>query len=691
MAQAIAFDPLLPWGLIAGLAALSLLVVLVALWRGLAGWWLRAAAALVLLVALANPSLRQEDRTPVSNIAVVVLDESASNRIDGRGEQAAAALQGLEAELDRLAQAGALETRTVRVLDRGDDGTALLGALAEAAAELPAERIAGAILVTDGQAHDPAALDAFPGPVHVLLTGSEEDWDRRVTIETAPAFAIVDEPVSLRLKVEDLGAAPEAGGMVDLAIALDGAEPERFQIPVDRSVTLPVTLTRGGVNVLEISTPVAEGELTDRNNAAIVSMNGVRDRLRVLLVSGEPYPGERTWRNLLKSDSAVDLVHFTILRPPDKQDFVPVFELSLIAFPTQELFMEKVDEFDLIIFDRYKRRGILPNHYFENIARYVREGGALLIGSGEEIAGADSLARSPLNAILPVTPTSRVLEEGFLPAVSALGERHPVTAGLEEQAPRPPGEDGAPGWGRWFRMAEVETLSGTAVMEGPDARPLLVLDRMEEGRVAMLASDQAWLWSRGFEGGGPQAELLRRLAHWLMQEPELEEETLSGERREGELVVSRRTLADAVDPVTVTSPSGAVAAVEMREVAPGRWEGRLEAEENGVWRLENGALAAVAVVGPRAPREFADPVSTGAVLAPLADATRGGIKRLEDGLPGLRMVRAGRVAEGRGWIGLADRAAYQLRDIRQVSLAPGWLMLLFAGAFAFAAWRVEGR
>ena len=689
MFQAISFDPLLPWPLIGSLAALSAVLVALALWRGLRGWWLRGLAALVLLAALANPSLREEDRAPVANIAVVAVDESASNAIDGRAATTAAALAEVEAALDRLG--GGLDVRVLRVTDRGDEGTALLGALAEASAELPPERIAGAILITDGQTHDPEALTAFPGPVHTLLTGSAEDWDRRVVIETAPAFAIVGEAVSLRLKVEDLGAAPETEGTVDLTIALDGSEPQRFSVPVNRSVTLPVTLNRGGVNVLEIATPGVDGELTPRNNAAIVSINGVRDRLRVLLVSGEPYPGERTWRNLLKSDSGVDLVHFTILRPPDKQDFVPVFELSLIAFPTQELFMEKVDEFDLIIFDRYKRRGILPNHYFENIARYVREGGALLVSSGEEIAGADSLARSPLDAILPVTPTSRVLEEGFTPRIGAVGARHPVTAGLEAHAPRPPAEDGAPGWGRWFRMAEVELDSGAAVMEGPDGRPLLVLDRQGEGRVAHLGSDQAWLWSRGFEGGGPQAELLRRLAHWLMQEPELEEEVLSGARQEGELVLSRRTLAETVDPVTVTSPSGAVATVEMTEVAPGRWEGRTEAEENGVWRLTEGDMAAVAVVGPRAPREFADPVSTDAVLAPLAAATRGGIKRLEDGVPGIRMVREGRVSEGRGWIGLADREAYQLRDIRQMALAPGWLMLLLAGGFAFAAWRIEGR
>ena len=689
--QAIGFDPQLPLGLLAALAAISLVVLALALWHRLAGWWLRALAALVLLVALAQPSWRQEDRLPVPGIALVVLDESASNRIAERPEQLAATRAALEARLAALAEGGALEVRELRVTERGAEGTRLLTALAEAAAELPSERIAGAILVTDGQVHDAEALGPFPAPVHVLLTGSAADWDRRVVVETAPAFAIIGEPIHLVLRIEDLGAAPSAGGVAPLTLSLDGTEPIRFDVPVGRPVTLPVTIERGGINVLEIATPEVAGELTPRNNAAIVSINGVRDRLRVLLVSGEPYAGERTWRNLLKSDSAVDLVHFTILRPPEKQDFVPVFELSLIAFPTQELFMEKVDEFDLIIFDRYRRRGILPNHYFDNIARYVRDGGALLIGAGEDFAGVESLYRSPLREILPVSPTARVVEEGFHPRISEIGARHPVTAGLEAHAPRPAAEDGTPGWGRWFRLVEVDALAGQTVMTGPEDRPLLVLDRQGEGRIAVMASDQAWLWSRGYEGGGPHMELLRRLAHWLMQEPELEENVLRGSAEGGEIVITRRTLEAEVPPAAITSPSGETAEAALAEVAPGRWEARIPADEDGVWRLVNGDLAAVAVVGPPAPREFENPVSGGEVLAPVAAATRGGVTRIEDGLPEIRMVREGRVSAGRGWIGLSDREAFQLRDIRQVALAPAWLMLILAATLAIAAWRVEGR
>lgn len=157
------------------------------------------------------------------------------------------------------------------------------------------------------------------------------------------------------------------------------------------------------------------------------------------------------------------------------------------------------------------------------------------------------------------------------------------------------------------------------------------------------------------------------------------------------MLISRRTLADGVPPVMATSPSGVTSELTLAETAPGLWQGKIEQAENGVWRFENGDKQAVAVVGPSMPKEFENPISTPAPLQLLADATRGSTRRLEEGLPDVRVVREGRVAAGRGWIGLADREAYQLRDIRQVDLAPGWLSLLLAAGLIFAAWRVEGR
>ncbi|MHA3914151.1 hypothetical protein [Halovulum sp. GXIMD14793] len=698
MIDSISFAPLVPWPFVIAAAAISVALILLALWRGLSGWWLRALAGAVLVLALADPSLKQEDRDYLQDIVLMVVDETASQRIDVRPDQMSRASTEVNAALsalgERAGEAG-IDIRTVRVTDGvgedADRGTRLAVALASAAAEVSADRIAGAIILTDGQVHDPDFLTEFPAPVHVILTGRPGEWDRRIRVKTAPSFAIVGEKIELEMEVQSLGDAPDSGEMIPLLISVNGENPRVFEVPGNRNITLPIELDRGGMNVLQITVPSAKGELTDRNNSAVISVNGIRDRLRVLLVSGEPYAGERTWRNLLKSDSAVDLVHFTILRPPEKQDGVPVFELSLIAFPTRELFMDKVHEFDLIIFDRYRRRGVLPTLYIDNITQYIRDGGAVLIASGPAFGGAESLYRTPLRDVLPAMPTKRVLEQGFVPMISDVGRRHPVTRGLETFAPRPAAEDGTPGWGRWFRLVEMEQLSGNAVMEGPGGRPLLLMDRVGEGRIAMLASDHAWLWSRGFEGGGPQQELLRRLAHWLMQEPELEEEVLVAEPSGSEVVITRRTLGDSVGDVEIRTPSGQVEVLPLTEVAPGEWKAQFPAAENGVYRLREGDTETVTAIGPAAPKEFENPISTAAVLAPLSEATGGGIFRMSDGLPDIRRIREGRIATGRGWIGLEQREAYDVRDIRLTPLAPGWLVLLIAASLVFVAWRIEGR
>ncbi|WP_407943259.1 hypothetical protein [Mangrovicoccus ximenensis] len=560
--------------------------------------------------------------------------------------QTEAALEGLRAE---VAARPNTELREVTVRDaEGNEGSLVMQAVSEALADEPRARVAGIVVVSDGQIHDMAQMPAVPAPVHLLMTGHDTDWDRRLIVRNAPAFAILNEEFHLTLRIEDQGDVPEGiGGAANLALSVDGSEPQTYRVPVGQDIDLPVVLPHGGMNVIQFTLEDAPGELTDRNNSAVLQINGVRDRLRVLLVSGEPHAGERTWRNLLKSDSSVDLVHFTILRPPEKQDGVPVTELSLIAFPTRELFLEKIDEFDLIIFDRYKRRGILPVIYLDNIRQYVMDGGAVLVAAGPDFAGATSIYRTPLSEIIPAEPTARVYEEGFKPLLTDLGRRHPVTEGLDAWgAENAPEGETAPHWGRWFRMIDLDPKSGETVMSGPEDKPLLVLDRVGEGRVALLASDHAWLWNRGFEGGGPQLELLRRLAHWMMKEPELEEEALWAEAEGQSMTVIRRTLEDGIGTITVTGPGGESWELEAGEVSPGRFEAEFDAPEIGLYRITDGDLDAVIALGPSAPREFEQTIASGEAIAPLVEGTRGGVMALEDGMPDLRETRAQPVERG---------------------------------------------
>ncbi len=682
MGRVVIFDPLVVWPVIFGLAVFALLLLGLAVWRGLAGWAFRAGAALVLLGALANPSLQSEDRAPLTDIVLLVVDESASQKLSDRPAQTEAAVADIQRQVAAMDHT---ELRVIRMGDgAGDAGSLAMTALAEALAAEPRARVAGAIVISDGQVHDLELAPTMPAPLHLLLSGRDSDWDRRLVVKDAPAFAILGEEFNLTLRIEDQGAASGAES-VDLTITVDDGDPATFQVPVNQDLQLPVTLEHGGMNVLQFATPGAQGELTDRNNAAVVQINGVRDRLRVLLVSGEPHAGERVWRNLLKSDASVDLVHFTILRPPEKQDGIPVSELSLIAFPTRELFVEKIDEFDLIIFDRYRMRGILPMSYLQNVADYVRRGGTVLVAAGPEFGAVDSLWRSPLADILPVEPTSRVIEEGFRPALTDIGRRHPVTEGLEALAP-------PDGWGRWFRLVDVIPKAGQVVMSGPGDRPLLVLNRVEEGRVAVLASDQAWLWGRGFEGGGPQLELLRRLAHWMLKEPELEEEALTATAKGQVLTITRRSVADTPPgDLKVTAPDGTEVTLPLPEIEPGKYQTDWEAPLIGLYRLENGDLTRVVAVGPSAPREFVETIASGAGISPIVAATNGGVLRLADGIPDLREARPGRPAAGRGWIGITPRDAYMTQDVTVLPVLPSWAWLVMAALLAVAGWLVEGR
>jgi hypothetical protein len=687
MTQTLIFDPLVPIIAFFGIAAIVALGIAFALWRRLPGRWLRGAAAIALLCAIAGPSMQQEDRAALSDIVLAVVDESASQRIADRPSQNDAALANITAQIARLDNT---ELRVVRVSDgEGDTGTALMTATTHALSEEPQGRVAGVILISDGRLHDIERAPRLPAPMHLLLTGQPDDWDRRLVVSHAPAFAILGEQVTLTLRIDDQGAAP-ATQAVELSIAVDGEPAISLPIPIGQDIEIPFELPHGGMNVVQFSIPEAEGELTARNNAAVVQINGVRDRLRVLLVSGEPHAGERTWRNLLKSDQTVDLVHFTILRPPEKQDGVPVNELSLIAFPTRELFVEKINDFDLIIFDRYRRRGILPGDYFNNIREYVEQGGAVLVSSGPEYGGAESIYRSPLGQILPGAPTARVFEEGYTPQITDIGQRHPVTEGLEDFAPDT--VDGSPGWGRWFRLVDVHVpQEATTVMSGLDNRPLLVLNRIGEGRVSLIASDHSWLWDRGFEGDGPQLELLRRLAHWMMKEPELEEESLWAEPSGQTMRIIRRTLDETVDDVTVTHPDGTQTDLTLEQVSPGRFETLWKGPEIGLYRLDDGTETSVIALGPAAPREFEQTIASGEILDPVIAGSGGGILTVSEGDISIRNVRAGRPANGRGWIGITPRGAYQTADISITPILPAWAWLLLAGMLSIGAWLREGR
>jgi hypothetical protein len=688
VAFGISFSPLVPIEFVWAAAVIAAVVAaLLALTRS-RGAVIRAGALALMVLALANPSLTREDRDPLTSVAVVVVDKSASQNFGDRAAQTEAARAAVA---ERLARIPGIETRVIEAgeADGETDGTRLFSALNATLADVPPDRVAGAIFITDGRVHDvpsDAGALGFSAPVHGLITGSPNEKDRRVVLVAAPRFGIVGQNQTISFRVEDEGV---RASPTEVKISRDGELLDRRVVTPGRQVDVQIQIPHAGQNIIEIEAAPLEGELTPVNNRAVVSIDGVRDKLRVLLVSGEPHAGERTWRNLLKSDANVDLVHFTILRPPEKQDGTPINELSLIAFPTRELFQQKINDFQLIIFDRYARQGVLPIVYFDNITKYVRNGGAVLVAAGPDYAGPISIWRTPLDAILPSEPTGHVTETPFHAHLTELGRRHPVTRGLEGANEDPPH------WSRFFRVIDTKTVDGMPLMNGAGDVPLLVLAREDKGRVGVILSDHIWLWARGYEGGGPHIDLLRRTAHWLMQQPDLEEEALRLLVHGREITVQRQTMAETVAPVILTSPSGAQRNLTLDPAEPGVWRKTADATELGLWRATDGKLTTLVNVGPANPKEFSEVTSTAAVMEPLAEATGGGVRRISDGsgltIPRILGVRSSDTLKGDDWIGLKVREASVVRGIGVLPVFAGLLGLLLLVGSLGLMWGREGR
>ncbi len=675
-ASRLSFDPLIGWPLFWGLAIICVISLAVYIIAFRKAWLTRTLAAGFGLLALSNPAIVEEEREPLPSVAAIIVDRSDSMSFGDRMETASAAFEALRAELDADPS---IDLRVIESETQGD-GTRLIGALEGLMADVPRDRIAGTILITDGQIHDlPQDLSRIRelGPIHALITGNPDASDRRITLVQAPNFDIVGDEAEFVIRVDD----PD-GGTVPVNYAINGGRAEVQFIQAGEDTSILIEVERRGDNIVVFETPQGDQELTLANNRTAATISGVRDGLRVLLVTGRPNASGRVWRDLLKSDPSVDLVHFTILRPPYKRDITPLEEMALIAFPTEELFEEKLDGFDLIIFDQYERRGVITMGYLADVARYVDEGGALLVIAGESFAGPASLARTPLAGILPALPTGEIITEDVMPTLSDEGVRHTITEDFAGQR-----------WGKWLRYIQARSDTGDVLMRTETGAPLFAVDRVGDGRVAQLLSDQIWLWARGYDGGGPFSDLIRRSVHWLMKEPELDERQLQLIAQGATVRATLRTLADRAAPLIIETPDGSFLEPEWRSDGPGSYNAEVPVDQLGLYRAQSGGLEAVALNGPANPREFAALEATDTVLAPLIASTNGGSYTLDTvgERPDIRKVGRTADASGRNWLGLRERGAYAVRSSTSLPLLPGLLAIGLILIMLLLAWRREGR
>ena len=639
---------------------------------------------LIIILSLANPVIMSENRESLPDTVAVILDLSPSQSINDRKKNALEVYENLKNQLGKINN---LEVRYKTI--NGEKGTNIFNPLSSLIGDIPDNRLAGAIIITDGQIQDVPEINAlnFPAPINFLITGNKNEYDRRLIIEESPRFGIVGEEVTIKLRVEDINAdVPNAL----VTINMNDKDKQSRSIPIGESVSITLPLERAGITSLNIEVEEGKNELTLKNNQIVISINAIRERLKVMLVSGEPNMGLRNWRNLLNSDPSVDLIHFTILRPPNKQDLTPVGELSLIPFPSRELFQLNLNSFDLIIFDQYHLRGILPQYYLKNIVEYVVNGGALLDTAGPAYAGPYSLSLSPLQSILPTEPTGEVVVEEFVPNITNYGLRHPVTANLQEIN----GDKIENNWGSWFRMVEGLAVDGDVLLEGPENRPLLVLNRIGQGRVAQILSDQSWVWTRSDSNKGPQADLLRRLVHWLMKEPDLEENELSAKFENNTLIIRKNSLIPDLNSVKIISPSNETEIIDLEDIGSGQQVAKIPEPEPGIWKLSSGNSNISVIIGNYNSAEFNDVRATDKSIELLAESTLGSIKWINtERNTSLKInhIEKNKITNNNKNIKLYKNEQFFVQSMDQIPLAPWYLALLLSILLLFLSWYRESR
>ncbi|UMM63600.1 DUF7408 domain-containing protein [Aristophania vespae] len=660
------------------------------------GQLIKSFAFVILLMFLAGPGIRQARYQPQPQDALIVVDHTASMNIRDRRDIADKAADNLAQQASQIA---GVSTYRLDVNDDNQQGTHLFEAIKEEAQNHP--NLSAIFLLTDGMNHDtPQKLDnILPGfkgrflPVHLLLTAKGEEKDRALQLLSTPPYAIMGTEAHIHIRVNDLGG--KTGQSVKIYKRQNSAKPKFIADTLTgQTIDIPVKITQNGSNLIELSASKLPDEASTRNNRLVVSIQGIQDHLKVMLVSGAPNQSARVWRDLLKADPSVDLVHFTILRSPETSDDTPISDLALIPFPTHELFVEKTNQFDLIILDSFDNPNILPESYIDNITRYVRQGGGLLVVSGSELAEPGSLQDTSLGEVLPARVTYKGAETGvFKPVISPFGQNHPVTNHLSQKGPW--GDE----WGPWYRLLKTTQIKGKVLLATKEGTPLLAIRHDDKGRVAQILSDQIWLWSRGGSGGGPQKELLRRLSHWLMKEPDLEGERLKARLDDHKIIVDRYSLTPHDFLMAdISSPLGEHFQVKMQPVSDdsNHLKGSLtltsdEEDNQGIWTIRQNGLATFIADTALQTIEMQDLRSTAHKLEPLVEKSGGGIFWIGDHkVPTLRQVAEGHKAFGTDWTGLPLHREKIMGADHLRSILPSWLALILILPLLALSWWREG-
>jgi uncharacterized membrane protein len=584
---------------------------------------LRLIAGLALIFVVLNVSTLSTTQQSKEGIVVIAVDESYSNTINQRDVQTAEALQATLAKIEALPQLKAKIIRAPAAVNKYTE-TNLFKAIDKGLSDIPPEQRSGVIIISDGNIHDvPVDLNAAEmqqkyGPIHLVMTGKDKEKDRRLEIKKAPLYGLKGTDARIEFVIHDT--VLPLNSPVNLTLSTPDGSKRVITAQIGKRQSVYVPIEHAGTNPIEIVVDPLKGEISQSNNRRAVIIQGIRDKLNVLLVSGAPHEGGRYWRNLLTSDPAVELVHFTILRDIDSKDNTARNEMALIPFPHQQLFHEQLNSFDLIIFDRYRNQGILQQKTYRNLARYVRKGGGVLIASGPEYVSPKSIYNTAFKDVLIGSPNKDSIERPFKPHLSDQGKIHPITRGIDN------GLFTGENWAEWLRQIDVTSnpASGEKVlMSGIDDRPLLLIGEKDNGRIIHLTSDQIWLWARQYQQGGPYIDLMRKMIHWLLKEPSLEEGQIELSLDQDEIAVARY-INPAGETLKYTDPDGIEKPLPLKQGRDKIFHARIDASKQGLYSFSAGKNTAYIIAGAYDTLEQTNLIRSTEIIQPALSQTGGG-------------------------------------------------------------------
>ncbi len=685
------FDPILQIKYIFIFSIFFILSLVICHYYKIKHLYLRTLSFLVFLVFILNPQINKKNAEYHKDIVIVVSDMTQSIIETRKAKEVELISKDLSRQLKEIGNIEQINIKLenykkIELSNAKEIETSLFREVNNVINNLNIERLSGIIIITDGQIHDFHNYNKLLSktPIHYILVGNKNEKDRILKTTNIPKYAVLGKKYEIFVNIKDN---TEKKNLKTDFYLNEQLIDTKYLFP-NKNYEIPLPTLSIGKNILEIRTEETDIEISKLNNYQIHEINGIQDKLKVMLISGEPNMGLRNLRNILNSDPNIELLHFTILRPPTKRDLTPVKELSLIPFPTQELFDADISKFNLIIFDQYGLQGILPPKYLDNISKFVVSGGALLDIVGRKYLTKDSLINSPIKQILPTIPLKNISNKRFRPELTKVGKRHPITNKLKNNYKEK-------SWGEWTNYTRSQLNSGKALLHYEND-PLLALDNVGKGRVVQILSSDSWIWQKSLNDKGPLIELIRNIIQWLLKNPKLEENFINLNKDNNLIKIKLNSISSGDINAKIVTPSKEALKLKLIDKGNGIFEGEFKSLERGKFQITWKDKTKYFIINDMNNKEVEEITATDYKIKSYTEKNNTFTKNFnifwkDRSTPKILRIYNNKILGGKNWIGVVEKNVPKISENSKQKLLNWYIIFMLLIFLIFISWYKEGR